>query len=65
MLAEIRDRPGAAPGAKRQGAGPGKPERAAHQGRLGHSVAVLLKVYANCIDGGDDGHNKRIGAALG
>ena len=33
--------------------------------RLGHSVAVLLKVYANCIDGGEDGVNDRIGGALG
>ena len=33
--------------------------------RLGHSVAVLLRVYANCIDGGDDGVNDRIGGALG
>jgi integrase len=33
--------------------------------RLGHSVAVLLKVYANCIDGDDSGHNGRIGRALG
>jgi integrase len=33
--------------------------------RLGHSVAVLLKVYANCIDGTDDSHNGRIGNALG
>ena len=32
--------------------------------RLGHSVAVLLKVYANCIDGGEDGLNERIGGAL-
>jgi integrase len=32
--------------------------------RLGHSVAVLLKVYANCIDGGEDGVNDRIGEAL-
>ena len=32
--------------------------------RLGHSVAVLLKVYANCVDGGDHGVNERIGAAL-
>lgn len=32
--------------------------------RLGHSVAVLLKVYANCVDGTDDGHNGRIGNAL-
>jgi integrase len=33
--------------------------------RLGHSVAVLLKVYANCIDGGEDGVNDRIGGAPG
>ncbi|MFC7483426.1 hypothetical protein ACFQX7_30210 [Luedemannella flava] len=33
--------------------------------RLGHSVAVLLKVYANCIDGGDDGVNGKITGALG
>jgi integrase len=33
--------------------------------RLGHSVAVLLRVYANCIDGGEDGVNDRIGDALG
>ncbi|GAA3335468.1 site-specific integrase [Amorphoplanes nipponensis] len=33
--------------------------------RLGHSVAVLLRVYANCIDGGDAGMNDRIGGALG
>ncbi|MEU8607123.1 tyrosine-type recombinase/integrase [Actinoplanes sp. NPDC048791] len=33
--------------------------------RLGHSVAVLLRVYANCIDGGDEGLNDRIGGALG
>lgn len=32
--------------------------------RLGHSVAVLLRVYANCIDGGEDGVNDRIGKAL-
>jgi integrase len=33
--------------------------------RLGHSVAILLKVYVNCIDGGDTGLNDRIGDALG
>ncbi|BCJ64603.1 tyrosine-type recombinase/integrase [Polymorphospora rubra] len=33
--------------------------------RLGHSVAVLLRVYANCLDGGEDGVNNRIGDALG
>jgi integrase len=32
--------------------------------RLGHSVAVLLKVYANCIDGDDGHHNGRIAHAL-
>ena len=32
--------------------------------RLGHSVAVLLRVYANCIDGGDAGMNDRTGGAL-
>jgi integrase len=33
--------------------------------RLGHSVAVLLKVYANCIDGQGEIANDRIEAALG
>ncbi|MFY1654048.1 tyrosine-type recombinase/integrase [Solwaraspora sp. WMMB762] len=33
--------------------------------RLGHGVAVLLRVYANCVDGGDDGMNDKIGGALG
>jgi integrase len=33
--------------------------------RLGHSVAVLLRVYANCIDGDADQHNNRIADALG
>ena len=32
--------------------------------RLGHSVTVLIKVYANCIDGDDGHHNGRIDAAL-
>jgi integrase len=32
--------------------------------RLGHSVAVLLRVYVNCIDGGDEGSNGRIEGAL-
>jgi integrase len=32
--------------------------------RLGHSVAVLLKVYANCLDGGEDGVNDKIGGVL-
>ena len=33
--------------------------------RLGHSVSVLLRVYANCIDGGDAWVNGRSGDALG
>ncbi|MEV1014416.1 site-specific integrase [Micromonospora sp. NPDC049751] len=33
--------------------------------RLVHGVAVLLRVYANCIDGGDDTMNDKIGDALG
>jgi integrase len=33
--------------------------------RLGHSVAVLLRVYANCIDGTDEVVNGRIEEALG
>jgi integrase len=33
--------------------------------RLGHSVAVLLRVYANCIDGQQDTMNDRIDGALG
>nr|WP_281253467.1 tyrosine-type recombinase/integrase [Micromonospora wenchangensis] len=32
--------------------------------RLGHGVAVLLRVYANCIDGGGDTMNDKIGNAL-
>ena len=32
--------------------------------RLGHGVAVLLRVYANCIDGGDDTMNDKISDAL-
>lgn len=38
------------------------PQRVAQ--RLGHSVAVLLRVYANCIDGDDDLVNDKIDAAL-
>jgi integrase len=33
--------------------------------RLGHSVAVLLKVYANCVDGEEQVMNGRIESALG
>ena len=32
--------------------------------RAGHGVAVLLKVYANCIDGQAGAANKRINDAL-
>ena len=32
--------------------------------RAGHGVAVLLKVYANCIDGQADAANQRISATL-
>ena len=32
--------------------------------RLGHDVAVLLKIYANCIDGQEGQINDRITAAL-
>ena len=32
--------------------------------RLGHSVAVLLRVYANCVDGEQDVVNERIALAL-
>ena len=33
--------------------------------RAGHGVAVLLKVYANCIDGQAGAANQRISDALG
>jgi integrase len=33
--------------------------------RAGHSVDVLLRVYANCIDGDDDIANQRISSVLG
>jgi integrase len=32
--------------------------------RAGHSVEVLLRVYAKCIDGQEDAMNKRISDAL-
>jgi integrase len=32
--------------------------------RAGHGVAVLLKIYAHCIDGQADAANKRITNAL-
>gem|GEM_PF-3479187 len=32
--------------------------------RAGHSVEVLLRVYAKCLDDGDDIANTRIDAAL-
>lgn len=31
----------------------------------GHSVAVLLRVYAKCLDGGEQAARDRVGAALG
>ena len=33
--------------------------------RLGHSVAVLLKVYANCVEGEEQTMNGCIEAAVG
>jgi hypothetical protein len=33
--------------------------------RAGHSVVVLLKMYAHCIDGQAEAANKRIADALG
>jgi hypothetical protein len=33
--------------------------------RAGHGVAVLLKIYAHCIDGQADAANKRIADSLG
>lgn len=33
--------------------------------RAGHSIAVLLKVYAKCMDGSTDAANKRITDAFG
>lgn len=33
--------------------------------RAGHSVDVLLKIYAKCLDGEDEAVNRRIDAALG
>ena len=33
--------------------------------RAGHGVAVLLKIYAHCIDGQADAVNQRITDALG
>ena len=43
-------------------AGVGAPEVAE---RAGHSVNVLLRVYAKCIDGQDDVARRRIQEALG
>jgi hypothetical protein len=33
--------------------------------RAGHGVAVLLKIYAHCVDGQADAANRRITDALG
>ena len=32
--------------------------------RAGHSVEILLRVYAKCIDGGEEAANRRIDEAL-
>ena len=40
----------------------GPPPRVAE--RAGHSVEVLLRVYAKCLDDGEGSANKRIDAAL-
>jgi hypothetical protein len=32
--------------------------------RAGHSVEVLLRVYAKCIDGGEEAASRRIDEAL-
>lgn len=32
--------------------------------RAGHSIAVLLRVYAKCLDGATEAANKRIAEAL-
>jgi len=32
--------------------------------RAGHSIEVLLRVYAKCIDGGEEAANRRIDEAL-
>jgi len=34
------------------------------RGRHLHSVEVLLRVYAKCIDGGEEAANRRIDEAL-
>jgi hypothetical protein len=41
-----------------------RPAGAAACGRFSHGVAVLLKVYANCLDGQGEIANGRIEAAL-
>jgi hypothetical protein len=33
--------------------------------RAGHSVRVLLQIYAKCVEGQQDGANRRIDDALG
>jgi hypothetical protein len=46
----------------------GRPDRVAAgevARRAGHGVAVLLKIYAHCIDGQADAANRRITDALG
>jgi hypothetical protein len=44
--------------------GPAERQPQVHR-RAGHGVAVLLKIYAHCIDGQADAANQRITEALG
>ena len=58
----------APPAAHGPEAGVGEPSGAGRVGRAewaGHSVAVLLQIYAKCIAGQDDAARRRIAAALG
>jgi hypothetical protein len=53
--------------ARRRRGRPGRGGSAAprHSPRPGRGVAVLLKIYAHCIDGQADASNQRITEALG
>ena len=42
----------------------GVPLSAEVANRAGHSVEILLRVYAKCIDGGEEAANRRIDEAL-
>ena len=57
--------PGGFPAARRAGKAGALVARAVVRKSAGHSVAVLLKIYAHCIDGQADAANKRIADALG